>query len=125
MNWSCHMRARANLTIELDTPVIDKQAPRANAVVPLFSGKLVYAPFLHDTGVWERVWSRDAVISNVEKFPMGRHDDIVDTVSGALGITCDATTSSSSTRSTRRKRTKNAIAFKGNRETVAECSGVG
>lgn len=68
--------------IVLDTPVVDKQA-RAHAVVPLFNGKLVYAPFVHDKGEW-RVWA-ELVISNVEKFPTGRHDDIVDTCTGALG----------------------------------------
>lgn len=61
------------VTIVLDTPVVDKQT-RAHAVVPLFNGKLVYAPFMHDKGVW-RVWA-EMVISNVEKFPTGRHDDI-------------------------------------------------
>jgi phage terminase large subunit-like protein len=61
------------LTIVLDTPVVDKVS-RAHAVVPLFTGSLVYAPFMHDKGVW-RVWA-EMTISNIEKFPTGRHDDI-------------------------------------------------
>jgi predicted phage terminase large subunit-like protein len=73
---------RGEVQLVLDTPVVDK-VTRAHAVVPLFTGKLVYAPFMHDTGVW-RIWS-ELVISECEKFPSGRHDDIVDTVSGALG----------------------------------------
>ena len=76
-----HMNA-GEFIIELDTPVVDKQA-RAHAVVPLFAGKLVYAPFLHDKGVW-RTWAEEA-ISNVEKFPTGRHDDMVDAIVGGIG----------------------------------------
>ena len=76
-----HMKA-GDFIIELDTPVTDKQA-RAHAVVPLFAGNLIYAPFLHDRGVW-RAWT-EMVISAVEKFPTGKHDDLVDTVTGALG----------------------------------------
>ena len=113
-----HMRA-GEFTIELDTPVIDKQA-RANAVVPLFSGKLVYAPFLHDTGVW-RVWA-EMVISNVEKFPMGRHDDIVDTVSGALGYLRRNNLIQFNQEHEEEEDERNR--FKGNRETLAEAYGV-
>ncbi len=70
------------VVIELDTPVVDKVA-RAHAVVPLFVGKLVYAPFVHEKGEW-RAWA-EMVISCVEKFPTGRYDDLVDTITGALG----------------------------------------
>ena len=68
--------------IVLDTPSVDKVA-RANAVVPAFTHKMVFAPFMHDAGVW-RVWV-EMVIAEVEKFPMGRFDDLCDTVTGALG----------------------------------------
>jgi predicted phage terminase large subunit-like protein len=68
--------------IELDTPVVDKVS-RAHAVVPLFVGKLVYAPFMHDQGVW-RSWA-EMVISTTEKFPTGRFDDVVDGLTGGLG----------------------------------------
>ena len=69
------------VAIELDNPIKDKQA-RAHAVVPLFVGKLVYAPFNHATGTW-RVWAEEA-ISNIENFPRAKHDDIHDAVVGGL-----------------------------------------
>ncbi len=89
-------------------------------MVPLFSGKLVYAPFLHDTGVW-RVWA-EMVISNVEKFPMGRHDDIVDTVSGALGYLRRNNLIQFNQEHEEEEDERNR--FKGNVETIAEAYGV-
>lgn len=74
--------ADGEFTVVLDTPTVDKIA-RAHAVVPLFVDKMVHAPFMHEHGVW-RAWSEMA-ISEIEKFPMGRHDDIVDAVVGGLG----------------------------------------
>ncbi len=68
--------------VVLDTPTVDKVS-RAHAVVPLFVDKVVHAPFMHDAGVW-RAWAEMA-ISEMEKFPMGRHDDLCDTITGALG----------------------------------------
>jgi predicted phage terminase large subunit-like protein len=68
--------------IVLDTPTVDKVA-RAQAVVPLFVDKMIHAPWMHEHGVW-RSWVEMA-ISEIEKFPMGRHDDITDAVVGGLG----------------------------------------
>lgn len=68
--------------IVLDTPVRDKIA-RVHAIVPLFVDGIVHAPFMHDAGVW-RSWA-ETVILETEHFPKGRHDDLVDTLSGGLG----------------------------------------
>lgn len=68
--------------IVLDTPVRDKIA-RVHAIVPLFVDGIVHAPFMHDVGVW-RSWA-ETVILETEHFPKGRHDDLVDTLSGGLG----------------------------------------
>lgn len=113
-----YMRA-GEFTIELDTPVIDKMA-RANAVVPLFSGKLVYAPFMHSTGTW-RTWAEET-IANVEKFPMARHDDICDTVTGALGYL--RRNGLIQFREEHDEEEEEARRFKGNHETIAEQYGV-
>ena len=68
--------------IILDDPVGDKVA-RAQSVVPLFTGKLVYAPFVHQTDAW-RAWAEE-VILQVERFPAGKDDHLVDCVTGSLG----------------------------------------
>src|SRR5271166_2573080 len=52
----------------------DKVA-RLNAAVPIFTNGIVYAP--------EKDWS-EMVIDEVARFPRGKHDDLVDTVSQAL-----------------------------------------
>jgi predicted phage terminase large subunit-like protein len=113
-----HMAA-GEWMIELDTPVVDKQS-RAHAVVPLFAGKLVYAPFAHDKGEW-RVWAEMA-ISNIEKFPTGRHDDIVDAVVGGLGYL-----RRNGLIKLKQEAEEDEIEekrFKGNRSTIAEEYGV-
>jgi predicted phage terminase large subunit-like protein len=61
-------------TIFSEVPRGDKVA-RLHAVVPQFSGGLVYAP--------DRKWA-DMVIDEVSSFPRGKHDDLVDCVSAAL-----------------------------------------
>ena len=106
--------------IVLDTPTVDKVA-RAHAVVPLFVDRAVFAPFLHDQGVW-RVWA-EMVISEVEKFPMGRHDDLVDCMSGGLGYLRrnDLIRLSSEYEEDERE----SKTFRGNREGVANMYGVG
>jgi predicted phage terminase large subunit-like protein len=55
-------------------PKGDKTA-RAHAVVPLFTGGLVYAP--------KTKWA-DLMIDNVAQFPRARHDDLFDTATQAL-----------------------------------------
>jgi predicted phage terminase large subunit-like protein len=64
---------RGDTQIVLDTPAVDKVS-RAHAVVPMFTGKLVYAPFLHDTNSW-RAWA-EMVITECEKFPAAKNDDL-------------------------------------------------
>lgn len=52
------------------------KSSRLHAVVPMFSGGIVYAP--------DRKWA-DLVIDEVASVPKGAHDDLADTVSMALG----------------------------------------
>lgn len=66
--------AGANFAIELVEPKGDKMA-RMYAVQHLFENGIVYAP--------DRTWAQ-MVIDDTAKFPKGSHDDIADTVSGAL-----------------------------------------
>jgi predicted phage terminase large subunit-like protein len=61
-------------TIFSEVPRGDKVA-RLHAVVPQFSGGLVYAP--------NRGWA-DMVIEEIASFPRAKHDDLVDTASSAL-----------------------------------------
>ena len=107
------------VTIVLDNPVVDKEA-RAHAIVPMFTGGLVYAPFIHDKGVW-RAWA-EKTISECEKFPTGRFKDLVDTVTGALGYLRrnDLIKLKQEAEDDERE----AKRFKGNSETVAESYGV-
>ena len=65
---------QAAFGIELVEPKGDKLA-RMYAVQHLFENGIVYAP--------DREWAQ-MVIDDVSKFPKGSHDDIADTVSGAL-----------------------------------------
>lgn len=60
--------------VQLDTPANDKKA-RALAVVSAFPQGLVYAP--------DRDWA-EMVISEMESFPKGRHDDLTDSTTQAL-----------------------------------------
>lgn len=107
------------ITIVLDTPVIDKEA-RAHAIVPLFAGGLVYAPFLHDKGVW-RAWA-EKTISECEKFPTGRFKDLVDTVTGALGYL--RRNDLIKLKQEAEEDEREAHRFKGNSESIAEQYGV-
>ena len=61
--------------ITLDDPKGDKWG-RLNAVQHLFSSGMVWAP--------DKAWA-EMVIRQVGSFPKAKHDDLVDTVSGALG----------------------------------------
>lgn len=60
--------------VKIDNPKQDKVA-RAYSIQHLFSNKLIYAP--------NRKWA-DMVINEMENFPKGAHDDLTDTVVGAL-----------------------------------------
>jgi predicted phage terminase large subunit-like protein len=67
---------------EVNPQDLDKTA-RLYAVQHLFSEGLVYAPTkLGDPDLF-RVWA-DMVVTEVEEFPKGIHDDLVDTVSQAI-----------------------------------------
>jgi hypothetical protein len=63
---------------------LDKVA-RLNAVQHLFAEGLVYAPTKIGDPDTFRVWA-DMVVTEVESFPKGRHDDLVDTVSQAINF---------------------------------------
>ena len=66
----------------VDPGDLDKVA-RLHSVVHLFAEGLVYAPTkVGDPDAW-RIWA-DRVITEVESFPKGQHDDLVDTVSQAI-----------------------------------------
>jgi len=66
----------------VDPGDLDKVA-RLHSVVHLFAEGLVYAPTkVGDPDAW-RIWA-DKVITEVESFPKGQHDDLVDTVSQAI-----------------------------------------
>ena len=66
----------------VDPGDLDKVA-RLHSVVHLFAEGLVYAPTkIGDPDTW-RIWA-DRVITEVESFPKGQHDDLVDTVSQAI-----------------------------------------
>lgn len=96
----------------LDAPKGDKVA-RVHAVVPLFTGGIVYTP--------DRKWSQ-MVINEVSQFPKGRHDDLVDCVSGGLGYLRKLGLAKLTTES----ETDNydAVLFRGNRDGVAVGYGV-
>lgn len=61
--------------VQLQDPKSQDKLSRLYSVQHLFAEGLVYAP--------DRKWA-DLVITQVEQFPKGKHDDFVDTVSQAL-----------------------------------------
>lgn len=67
--------SRREINIELVPPLGDKVS-RLHTTVPLFENEIIYAP--------DTEWAQE-VIDQVAKFPRVRHDDLVDTVSLALG----------------------------------------
>jgi predicted phage terminase large subunit-like protein len=62
-------------TTHMENPTVDKMA-RAYAIQHLFSAKLVFAP--------HRTWATK-VIDQCAVFPKGKHDDLVDSTTQALG----------------------------------------
>lgn len=61
--------------VQLDDPGRKDKVARAHAVVPMFADKMIYAP--------DRDWA-EMVIADTSNFPKIAHDDLVDTVTGAL-----------------------------------------
>lgn len=106
--------------VVLDTPTVDKIA-RANAAVPLFTDKMIHAPFMHEAGVW-RDWA-ETTIAEVEDFPRGTHDDLVDTVTG--GLLYLRRNDMIKLSSEHDEDERDAKTFRGNREGVAGMYGVG
>lgn len=69
------LNKNSNWDVELVDPKgLDKIA-RAYAIVPIFSNGAVYCP--------DKEWA-EKVITQCEQFPMGNHDDLVDTCTQAL-----------------------------------------
>lgn len=64
-----------NFSVQLNDPKSQDKISRLYSVQHLFSEGLIYAP--------DRQWA-DMVITQVGQFPAAKHDDLVDTVSGAL-----------------------------------------
>lgn len=93
-------------------PKGDKVA-RVHAVVPLFSGGVVYAP--------GRKWSRE-VIEECAQFPRGRHDDYVDSVSMALEYMRKAGIAVLGSEAEAEE--IDAMTFRGRQTTVAESLGL-
>lgn len=93
-------------------PKGDKVA-RTHAVVPLFTGGLVYAP--------KRKWA-DMVIDEVSAFPRGRHDDLHDCTTQALGYMRKAGLAQLASEVEREA--DEAVTFHGRKQTVAETFGV-
>ena len=65
----------APFSVQLDDPGRRDKVARAHAVVPMFADKMIYAP--------DRDWA-ELAISLCANFPKIAHDDLVDTVTGAL-----------------------------------------
>jgi len=65
----------AQFSVQLNDPGRKDKVARAHAVVPMFADRMIYAP--------DRDWA-EMVMSECERFPKGAHDDVVDTVTGAL-----------------------------------------
>lgn len=86
---------------------------RTHAIVPLFTGSVVFAP--------KRKWA-DMVIEEVSSFPRGRHDDLHDSVTMALGYM--RKTGLAQLASEHERDAEEALTFRGNRRTVAEAYGV-
>lgn len=72
---------REEFGVELVDPKNQDKVSRAHSIVHLFSEGMVWAP--------ETKWS-DMVIDQCSSFPRGSHDDLVDTVTGALRWLRDA-----------------------------------
>jgi predicted phage terminase large subunit-like protein len=68
----------------VDPGDLDKVA-RLHSVVHLFAEGLVYAPTKVGNPDLFRVWA-DTVVTEVEAFPKGEHDDLTDTVSQAISF---------------------------------------
>lgn len=65
----------ATFGIQLDDPGRRDKVARAHAIVPMFADKMIYAP--------DRDWA-ETCIADCANFPKIAHDDLVDTVTGAL-----------------------------------------
>jgi phage terminase large subunit-like protein len=63
--------------VQLQDPKGQDKMARLYAVQHLFFDEIIYAP--------DKTWA-DAAINQCAVFPKGKHDDIVDTVSMALGF---------------------------------------
>ena len=64
-----------NFAVQLDDPKSEDKTARLYSVQNLFAAGMVFAP--------DRPWA-EQVFTQVGQFPRGKHDDLVDTVSGAL-----------------------------------------
>lgn len=73
--------ANRSFGVQLDNPVKDKRA-RAWSVQHLFADKMVYAP--RDVGATDDFQWVQMVIDEAAVFDKGAHDDLVDTMTGAL-----------------------------------------
>lgn len=62
-------------SVELVNPGASDKVARAHSVQPIFSSGAVYAP--------DKAWA-EAVITEWESFPRGKHDDLVDSTTQAL-----------------------------------------
>lgn len=62
-------------SVQLDDPKGQDKVARLYSIQHLFAEGMIHAP--------DRAWA-DKVITQVGSFPKGKHDDLVDTVSGAL-----------------------------------------
>jgi len=65
----------AHWNVELVNPGNFDKVARANAIQPIFSSGAVFAP--------DKAWA-EAVITEWESFPRGKHDDLVDSTTQAL-----------------------------------------
>ncbi len=67
----------APYTLELVLPAGDKTA-RANALVPLWSNGIIYAPKIYEQGTWGYPKYLNAAVEQFTAFPNVKHDDIAD-----------------------------------------------
>jgi predicted phage terminase large subunit-like protein len=93
-------------------PKGDKVA-RVHAIVPMFSGGLIFAP--------KRRWA-DVVMEECAQFPRGRHDDFVDATSQALGYM--RRTGLAQLVGEVERDEEEALTFRGQRQTVATAYGL-
>lgn len=105
---------RGEWQIVLDNDTRGDKVARLNAVSVLFEDHMVYAP--------DREWA-DMVITEVSQFPRSRWKDLTDTVSGALGYLRRNGLIKLAVEHDDDER--DAMMWKGRRETVAERYGVG